>query len=174
MREIAPIGIDAAVAKVAAKADKFLEACGPNGPAAGYHDYVEKDKDVYVTVEVSKGLVNRWKGRPSGSAKFICTSGDSSNGAQVGLRLQLKEKWGTWDQGKSPFNYHIPIDTYHSPKMKKAEEEKKAQEAAKRKHAAMMKALAEAQTKKEVKKGDAKAEGEWRKKWENANRDKKF
>jgi hypothetical protein len=132
LRENAPISLDAAVAKVYALAQHFITQSNAAGqPANGYRTYTEPDKDVYITADKEKPLIAKWEGKDCGSAHLYCKGSGSSSGALVDLKLQLEDDWGpTWKKGTSPFVYHIPIDTYHSPEDKKREQQAKEQKEA--------------------------------------------
>jgi hypothetical protein len=133
-----PIGLDAAVAKVKAKAREFVTASDKAAKPAGWgRTYVEPDKSVYLTADKEKSLIAKWEAAGAIDDRFINKGSGSSGGAQVDLKLQLKAKWDSWDAGKSPFVYHIPIDVYHSPQDIKREQDAKKQkeDAAKQKAA---------------------------------------
>lgn len=152
-RTNAPIGIDAAITKVKAKAKDFIKDSTPTKPAAWGRTFVEPDKSVYITADKEKSLISKWESTTAIDDRFNMKGSGSSNGAQVDLKLQLKADWGTsWKAGTSPFVYHIPIDSYEDPAEKKrlAEEKKKNEEAiAKRnKEAELKKQQEEAEKKK--------------------------
>jgi hypothetical protein len=171
-RENAPISLDAAVTKVHAKAKEFIQKSDTAGkPADGYRTYVEPDKKVYVTTDKADALAAKWRTHSCGSDRFTSQASGSSTGAQVDLKLQLKADWGTWTKNTSPFVYHIPIDTYYSPAMKKKEEEAKAQKAAKRRFDKMTAEWNAALKAKTVKASEKSA---WDKKWMEANKNKTF
>ena len=124
-----PIGMDAAIAKVRAKAVEWLAASTVK-PAAWGRTFVEPEKNVYITLEKKEGLVAKWKGATAVDARFHHAGRFSADvTAQVDLKLQLNANWDTWKANTSPFAYHIPIDSYHSPEdiaaEKKAKEERR-------------------------------------------------
>src|SRR5262245_40863476 len=133
--------MDDAVSKVYAKAKEFINKSDTAGkPADGYRTFVEPDKNVYITADKEKPLIAKWEGKGCPSDRFYCKASGSSSGAQVDLKLQLEDDWGTWKKGTSPFVYHIPIDTYYSPEDKKREQQKKEAAAATAKRDAEAKA----------------------------------
>ncbi|MCC6586779.1 MAG: hypothetical protein IT168_08820 [Bryobacterales bacterium] len=151
-RSNAPIGIDAAITKVKAKAKDFIKESTPAKLAAWGRTFVEPDKSVYITADKEKSLIDKWKSTSAIDDRFVMAASGSSGGAQADLKLQLKADWGTWKAGTSPFVYHIPIDTYEDPAEKKrlAEEKKKNEEAlAKRNEEARLKKEQEEKDKKD-------------------------
>jgi hypothetical protein len=125
-----PTGVDAALARVRAAAQKWLTE-SKTAPAAWGRTYVEPDKNIYVTLDKKETLVSKWKGAASLDDRFHNAGSFSADvTAQVDLKLQLEEAWGTWKAKTSPFVYHIPIDSYRSPEIiaaeKKAKEDKES------------------------------------------------
>lgn len=127
-----PIGIDAAITKVKAKANSFITESDQKGkPAAWGRTFVEPDANVYITADKEKALIDKWKSTSAIDDRFVMAGSGSSGGPQADLKLQLKAKWDKWEKGTSPFVYHIPIDKYEDPAEKKRlAEEKKKNEAA--------------------------------------------
>ena len=163
-RSNAPIGIDAAITKVKAKAKDFIKESTPAKPAAWGRTYVEPDKSVYITADKEKSLIDKWKSTSAIDDRFVMAGSGSSGGAQADLKLQLKADWGTWAKGTSPFVYHIPIDTYEDPAEKKRlAEEKRKNEAAietKKKELELKKQQEEADKKKKLELEKARKEKE--------------
>jgi len=159
VREEDPIAIDAAVSRVYAKAREFITASDHAGhPADGWRTYTEPDKTVYITADKEAALIAKWENKDCGSDRFHSKASGSSSGALVDLKLQLDHDWGTWKANTSPFVYHIPIDTWHSPAMKEKEEQTKRQKAAAAKRDEEQAAAAEKA--KEEKEAKEKAEKE--------------
>lgn len=127
-RQNAPISLSNAVKRVKAKASEWYdESTNVDAPKSWGRTYVEPDDDVYITADMEQALISKWEGDSTDFGILNQKGSGSSSGSQVDLKLQLSEDWGDWKKGKSPFVYHIPIDTYLSPEMIRQEQERKEQ-----------------------------------------------